>query len=231
MTFTFHRIPVGIDNCFLLRGERTILIDGGSEGNVKAFLKGMNQLGVDPKEIALILLTHGHWDHIGSLHPIQQLTGAKVAIHHRDQAWVESGKPEFPRGVTRYGKGMIWLSERLIHPHLQPVKVDAVLDDNGLSLTEYGIPGQVIYTPGHSPGHVSVVLESGEAFVGDMAMNSWFLRLTPGLPILADDIQQVVASWQKIIGQVKQVYPAHGQDFPVTVMHREIVQFQKNNTA
>lgn len=231
MTFTFHRIPVGIDNCFLLRGERTILIDGGAEGNVKAFLKGMNQLGVDPKEITLILLTHGHWDHIGALHPIQQLTGAKVAIHHRDQAWVESGKPEFPRGVTRYGKGMIWLSERLIHPHLQPVKVDIVLDDDGLSLAEYGIPGQVVYTPGHSPGHVSVVLESGEAFVGDMAMNSWFLRLTPGLPILADDIQQVVVSWQKIISQVKQVYPAHGQDFPVAVMHREIAQFQKNNTA
>ena len=230
MTFTFHRLPVGIDNCFLLRGTRTILIDGGSEGNVKAFQQGMNRLGVDPQEIALILLTHGHWDHIGSLHPIQQITGAKVAVHHRDQAWVESGRPAFPRGVTRDGKGMIWLSERLIHPRLHPVKVDVVLDNDGLTLTDYGIPGRVIYTPGHSPGHVSVVLDSGEAFVGDMAMNSWFLRLTPGLPVLADDMHQVIASWQKIVGQVRQVYPAHGQDFPVAVMHRELALFQKKTS-
>ena len=225
MTFSFHRLPVGIDNCFLLRGERTVLIDGGAQGNFKAFQRGLNRLGVKPQEIALIILTHGHWDHIGSLHPIQQATGAKVAVHYRDQLWVESGRPEFPRGVTRYGKGMIWLSERLIHPNLPPVKADIVLSDEGMSLAEYGIAGQVIHTPGHSPGHVSVVLDSGEAFVGDMAMNAWFLRLTPGLPVLADDINQVVASWRKIIGQVKQVYPAHGLDFPVAVMHQELAQF------
>ena len=100
-----------------------------------------------------------------------------------------------------------------------------MLGDEGLSLAEYGIPGRVIYTPGHSPGHVSIVLDSGEAFVGDMAMNAWFLRLTPGLPVLADDINQVVASWRKIIGQVKQVYPAHGSDFPVSVMHQEITRY------
>lgn len=227
MPFTFHRIPVGICNCFLLRGERTVLIDGGAEGNVNAFVRGMESLRVDPKEIALILLTHGHWDHIGSLHPIQQLTGgAKVAVHHRDQRWVETGRPEFPRGVTPYGKGMIWLSERLIHPHLTPVKADIVLDDNGMSLAEYGIPGKVMYTPGHSMGHISIVMDSGEAFVGDMAMNAWFLRLTPGLPVLADDIRMVVESWKKILPLgIRQVYPAHGMDFPVEVMRREIENF------
>ena len=120
---------------------------------------------------------------------------------------------------------MIWLSERLIHPNLPPVKADIVLSDEGMSLAEYGIAGQVIHTPGHSPGHVSIVLDSGEAFVGDMAMNAWFLRLTPGLPVLADDFNQVIASWRKIIGQVKQVYPAHGPDFPIAVMHQELAQF------
>ena len=226
MTFSFHRIPVGICNCFLLRGKRTVLIDSGAEGNVRAFTRGMAQLGVEPKEISLILLTHGHWDHIGSLHPIQQLTGAKVAVHHKDQPWVETGRPAFPRGVTTYGKGMIWLSERLIHPRLPHVKADIVIDDNGMSLKEYGIPARVIHTPGHSMGHVTIVMDSGEAFVGDMAMNAWFLRLTPGLPVLADDINMVVESWKKILPLgIKQVYPAHGMDFPVEVMQKEISNF------
>ena len=34
MSFSFHRIPVGIDNCFLLRGERTILVDSGAPGGL-----------------------------------------------------------------------------------------------------------------------------------------------------------------------------------------------------
>jgi glyoxylase-like metal-dependent hydrolase (beta-lactamase superfamily II) len=76
-------------------------------------------------------------------------------------------------------------------------------------------------------GHVSIVLDSGEAFVGDMAMNDWYLRLTPGLPILADDIEMLVESWKKILPMgIKRIYPAHGMDFPVEVMQKEISNFR-----
>ena len=223
MTFTFHRIPVGIDNCFLLRGERTVLVDSGAPGGLPAFERGLKKLGVAPKQIELIVLTHGHWDHIASLSGVQKLTGARLAVHAGDQAWVESGRPKFPRGVTAYGKFMIWAAEGLIHPNLPPAKADVLIPDEGLSLTEYGIPGRVIHTPGHSKGSCCVVLDSGEAFVGDMAMNAWFLRTTPGLPILADDFEAVLAGWKKLLALgVKRVYPAHGMDFPVSVIENEI---------
>jgi glyoxylase-like metal-dependent hydrolase (beta-lactamase superfamily II) len=227
MNFRFHRIPVGICNCYLLRGERTVLIDAGAQGGIRAFQRGLERLRVDPKEIALILITHGHWDHIGSLHPIQQLTGAQVAVHRCDQPWVESGKPTWPLGRTPYGKGMIWFATRLIHPNLPPVKVDRVLDDNGMSLSSYGIPGKVIHTPGHTLGHLSILLDSGEAFVGDMAMNDWYLRSSPGLPIFADGAHLLVESWEKIFAAgAKRIYPAHGMDFPVEVMQKEILNFK-----
>ncbi|MCB9134566.1 MAG: MBL fold metallo-hydrolase [Anaerolineales bacterium] len=223
MTFSFHCIPVGIDNCFLLRGERTIFVDGGAPGGLPAFRRGLAKLGVEPREISLILLTHGHWDHIACLHPIQELTGAPVAAHYQDQAWVETGRPAFPRGVTTYGKGMIWMAERLIHPQLPPVKVDRVLGDEGFPLAEFGIPGQVVYTPGHSMGSISILLDSGEALVGDLAMNDWYLRLTPGLPVLADDIGLVIESWKRLLPMgVKNVYPAHGKPFSVKVIEEAL---------
>jgi glyoxylase-like metal-dependent hydrolase (beta-lactamase superfamily II) len=227
MTFTFHRVPVGIDNCFLLRGERTVFVDGGAWGGLPSFNRRIRDLGVAPQEIELILLTHGHWDHITCLSDIQKMTGAKVAIHKQDQFMVETGEPPFPDGVNAWGKMMSASAKALLRQKLPKVKVDVVIGDEGMSLREYGIPGEVIYTPGHSMGHVSIVLDSGDALVGDMAMNDWFLRLTPGLPILADDIQLVVESWKKILPMgIKRVYPAHGMDFPVEVMYKELENFK-----
>jgi len=48
--------------------------------------------------------------------------------------------------------------------------MDITLGNGDYSLHEFGIPGSIIHTPGHSPGSVSVLLETGEAFVGDLAM-------------------------------------------------------------
>lgn len=227
MGFSFHCIPLGIDNCFLLRGEKTVFIDGGAPGSRGSFVRGMQRLAIEPKQISLILLTHGHWDHIGALSDLRALTGAPVAVHRDDRSWVESGEPPFPGGVNVYGRAMSWAAQRLIHPHLPPVPVERVIGDEGFSLTEYGIPGKVVHTPGHSMGSVSILLESGEAFVGDMAMNDWYLRLTPGLPVLADDIGLVVASWKKLFAEkIHTVYPAHGRPFPVQVMHREVEAYK-----
>lgn len=227
MTFSFHRIPVGICNCFLLRGEQTILVDGGAMGGLPAFKRKLTELHIEPGEIELILLTHGHWDHITCLDDIQRMTGAKIAIHEKDRFMVETGEPPFPNGVNGYGKAMSALAKGILHPHLPKLKVDMVIPDARMSLRAFGIPGEVIYTPGHSMGHVSIVLDTGDALVGDMAMNDWYLRLSPGLPILADDIRLVVESWKKILPLgIKRVYPAHGLDFPVEVMQKEIANFK-----
>ena len=139
MAFKFYRIPIGICNCFLLRGDRTVLIDGGAWGGFASFQDQLKSLSVDPKEIELILLTHGHWDHITYLSDIQKVTGARIAVHKQDQFMVETGEPPFPDGVTSWGRVMAWSAKRILKPHLPPLKVDTVIPDAGLSLREFGI--------------------------------------------------------------------------------------------
>ena len=94
-----------------------------------------------------------------------------------------------------------------------------------MSLAGYGIPGKIIYTPGHSVGSVSVLLDSGDAFVGDLAMNAFPLRLSPGLPIFAEDMEKVKASWRRLLGDgAKTVYPAHGKPFAAELIRKSLVQ-------
>jgi len=87
MTVEIHRISLGLTNCYLIRDGGTILVDGGQPGKSQKFLKTLSRLSIEPQEVFLILLTHCHWDHIGSAAEIKTLTGAKVAIHRNGKDW------------------------------------------------------------------------------------------------------------------------------------------------
>jgi len=68
-----------------------------------------------------------------------------------------------------------------------------------------------------------VLLDTGEAFVGDLAMNRLPLRLSPGLPIFADDAAAVISSWKTLIAHgASTVFPAHGMPFPASVIEEAI---------
>lgn len=225
MTVTIHTIPLGIDNVYIVKDKGTVIIDSGAPKKGKAFKKALEKIGIQPREIQLIILTHGHWDHVGSAAEIKKMTGAMVVMHKNEKAWLEESLKPMPPGVTTWGKISTKLFSWTIIPfvHVQPTEVDIVLEDETFSLEEYGISGKILYTPGHSSGSVSVLLETGEAFVGDMAMNKFPLRLSPGMPIYAENWQTLVDSWKALLDEgAKTVYPSHGRPFSVDVIRKEL---------
>jgi len=224
MDISIFPIHMGLDTVYAVKGDGVIVIDGGDPHRLKNFKKGIAEASISPEEIWLIVLTHGHWDHIGSTQDIKDLTGAKTLIHKSDVHFLEDDKTSQPPGLTSWGKILIGLM-KLASPFITPptFEVDIVVGDEDISLAEYGIPGKVIHTPGPSWGSVSVLLEGGEVFVGDLAMNTFPMRLSPGLPIFGDDIQLVKESWRKLLAVgAKTIYPAHGKPFPAEVMREAI---------
>jgi glyoxylase-like metal-dependent hydrolase (beta-lactamase superfamily II) len=222
MSVNIYPISMGIAQCFVIQDKGVIMIDVGAPKKIKLFLKSIERLGIKPNDIKLIIPTHGHWDHIGSAKDIKEITGARIAMHHREKEWLEKAQKHIPPAVTLWGHIISKTLEFLLPLiHFPAAKVDIILEDEDFSLTEFGISGKIIYTPGHSTGSVSVLLDTGDAFVGDLTMNSFPLRLSPGLPIFAENIQEVKKSLKLLLDKgATKFYPAHGKSFSAELIRK-----------
>ncbi len=217
MSETVVQIPLNVwTNVFLLRGaEGAVLVDAGIPGQEDFILDRLAEHGVTPQDVRLILITHGHGDHIGSAAALRERTGAPIAVHALDVDMLRhADRPLEPPPDTN--KLLLTLMHLPIFqfPGLESFEADVVFEDE-LDLQEYGVAGRVIHTPGHSPGSVSVLLDSGAAIVGDMVMGRISRRLRePGPPFIAHDLARNRESIRQILElDPHPVYASHGGPF------------------
>ena len=205
----------GINRCYIIKGEQAVMVDAGPPGKLKSFKKQLDAFNINPNEIKLIVLTHGDFDHIGSVREIKEATGAQVAIHENDLKYLEEGLFNWSAGVTCWGK-FTWF---VLKPFVQnikiaPLKPDIILTNADFPLEHFSIDGKILFTPGHTWGSVSVVLETGDAFVGCMAHHGFPFTMVPNLPVYATDLERLKESWYILLEQgAKMIYPGHGKPF------------------
>ncbi|WP_226479655.1 MBL fold metallo-hydrolase [Natrinema amylolyticum] len=138
----------------LVETERgLILIDAGPQGSLEGVRTHLRSLGYELTDIWLVLLTHHDADHAGGLADLLERVDAVVATH-RDEAPYISGESEPIKGDgDRY----------------PPVDVDIELAD-GVRLPTLAGPMEVVATPGHAPGHVSLYLPDGNLLLAGDAL-------------------------------------------------------------
>ena len=179
------------ENCFLLRrdgSDRALMVDPGDEA--ERLLHAVEQLGVS---VEGILLTHTHFDHVGAVAPVARATGAEV--------WV----PEIEKGVLADINSFVpW-------PGFGPFEsyeAEHTLS-GGEKLELAGLEIDVIFTPGHSPAHVSYSIPDERAvFSGDVLFQGSVGRTDlPGgdWPTLLESIRTLVDG---LPGETA-VYPGH----------------------
>ena len=136
------------ENCYLVRREgsdRALLIDPGDEA--PKLQAAMDEFGVEPEAI---LLTHTHFDHIGAVATLARATGAPVYCPREELPVLADPSAFFG---AMFGPVEGWEAEHAL--------------DGGQRLQLAGFDVDVVATPGHSPGHVTFVID-GALFSGDV---------------------------------------------------------------
>ena len=165
---------IGINRCYVIKADGCIMVDTGPPKSGKVIEKWLGEILLDPQKIRLTVLTHGHADHVGSALRVKNFTGARIALHEEDTYMIENSQTVWPAAASTWDHIARYLFRPLASVlRFDSFKTDVIIGDEGLSLEEYGIQGKVISTPGHTPGSVSVLLETGDAFEGCMPITSF----------------------------------------------------------
>ena len=178
-------------NCFLIRGRKeVVLVDSSLGQNKDLLISSLEEFGLKPVQISLILHTHCHADHIGCSY---KFPDAWMAMHEVDAKAVNEENPEITCSKFFHGTKFPKIT-RFLAPN-------QIIDFGNLSM-------QVIHTPGHTEGSVCFFIKKeGILFSGDVLFASGFGRtdLASGSP------EKMVRSLEKLQKlPVKALLSGHG---------------------
>jgi hydroxyacylglutathione hydrolase len=176
-----HMLGPTQTNCYVVRADRTsaeaVVVDPGYEGA---------DLGLD---IAAILVTHSHWDHLGGIAALAEATGAPVYMPEREASVLENPQAFYPGQPIR------------------PYTADVRLDGDEIFKVA-GLTFETLSVPGHSPGHLAYATD-GTLFSGDVLFAGGVGRTD--LPFA--DWDTLVESIRMLLHRLPPetvVYPGHG---------------------
>lgn len=179
--------------------DDVILIDAGLPGQFENISEEIGKAGVSIDKITRIIITHHDLDHIGSLASIVNRSKTKVEVlsHAGEKPYIEGAKMPIKMTEERLNSmpedeknETIEKLKKLI------VKVDRTIEDGQQLPYCGGI--EVVYTPGHTPGHTCLYLKKYKTLVAGDAMNVKEGVLVGPNPVFTFDMKQATESLKKL---------------------------------
>lgn len=221
------RVAMGKSNSYLIKGQDAcILVDAGMPGKTEKLIKVLNEYDVKLNDIKLIIVTHVHNDHVGSLYDIKKKSNASVLVHEKEKHILEKGYNKFPEGTMFFSRMISGLANNVFFSkdQFKPVEVDIIMKDE-FDLSDYEVDGRIIHTPGHTEGSVSIIIEKKFCLTGDTLFNMFPNSVYPPF---ANDEEKLIQSWKKLrMKNCIKYYPGHGKDFDLKKFDKTIEKYIK----
>ncbi len=202
-----------------------LLIDTSWPRNYNSFKRKLKRKHIQITDITYLLITHSHTDHTGFAEKLLSESGAKLIVHEDTLPLLRKGEMESEAKPTnRIMRFMFRIAHKIIKATYPKI---TIADEKVLKImknketiipAEIGLTGKIIATPGHTHDSISLILENGKCFTGDLCSNNpWFVLMGLGRnPPLTIGRDYVLKSWEKLtINKVKIICPAHGKPFPI----------------
>lgn len=207
---TILRIPLGMTSAYVVRGPVPLLVDAGMAGREAMLCFKLRQAGVEPADLALVIVTHAHSDHAGGLAWIRHSTDAAIASSRPTMDLLRDGASASLTPRTILSRALVPILTRFAK--YPPVCGDVAID-GAMPLTPYGIDGVILPTPGHTRGCLSVLV-GDEAIVGDLVSGTFSRPRTASIPRLLEDSAAWAESVQAVLSRgAMRFHVAHGGPF------------------
>ena len=186
-------LTYGNTHTFLLPGRAGgLLVDTDWAGTLPALFRELKKHAIQLKDIAFILATHYHPDHMGLIGELME-QGAGLLLIDVQKDHVHFSDPIFAR-------------EKLPFAPIDASRAKVVSCEESRSfLRDLGIPGQIVHTPSHSRDSVSLILDDGDCFVGDLEPFEYIEAYGENAALQAD--------WEKIFSlHPRRIHFAHAPE-------------------
>lgn len=202
-------IRLGSAYCYYLPSAHGgVLIDCGHfnrQNHLQSVLVAHEQ---DIRDIRYIIVTHTHHDHVGSLAAIKRISGAKVFVHKEEAMFLRRGRTPLPKGTVLWTKMLVRIGAIARIGRYPAVEPDFVMSEE-LQLNEFDYRIQIIATPGHTAGSVTIIVDDRIAFVGDTMFN---IQHETVYPPFANDAAALLSSWNRLLKtSCRTFFPGHGR--------------------
>ena len=201
-----YRLTPARCNIFVVsKSGRNIIVDTGISFDRNRIGHALSRKGIMPEAV---ILTHTHFDHAGNAAWLAREYGAEVVVQAAESGFLVAGDTPIPGGTFTFTKGLADIGKKINSVFkYEPCQADHVFDET-FDLHRYGLTGYVMHTPGHCAGQSAVIIDSEVAIVGDSLINIAAAKI---FPPFADDIDELLSSWEKLLGTGCQTYlPGHG---------------------
>ena len=132
----------------IVRSGTALLIDAGSGFAAEEMFRNIGDIGVKLQTVKYLVITHGHYDHIGGARKVKEKTNCKVIMHKFDADILEEGKTVLS-AADFYGES------------LEPCEVDLKLETKDREVLKLeDIVLEAFHIPGHTPGSIALYYES-----------------------------------------------------------------------